>query len=155
MKKKLALVLSLCLMLNLFPVAALAVDENAEAPTQAVTTVEQNQQPEAKEGDIAQVGDNKYTDLQKALDAASTAESKVVTLLGNVELSAQVTIPAGVTLDGKGHTISVAEGVTWDSTNPKKYMLVASGEGVTVKNLVVDAESNAYGCPAKMLRLWA
>lgn len=146
MKKKLALVLSLCLMLNLFPAAALAVNENAEAPTQAVTTVEQNQQPEAKEGDIAQVGDNKYTDLQKALDAASTAESKVVTLLGNVELSTQVTIPAGVTLDGKGHTISVSEGVTWSSNDAQKYMLVASGEGVTVKDLVVDAESNAYGC---------
>ncbi len=123
MKKLMSVLLALALVLAMVPVAASAAD-----------------------GDVAQVGNNTYPTLQAAVDALGE-EGGAITLLADVELSEQVTLPANTTLNGADHTISVADSVNaWSSENSSKYMLLCTGTNTTIQNVTVDAEGNAYGC---------
>lgn len=123
MKKLMSVLLALALVLAMVPVAASAAD-----------------------GDVAQVGNNTYPTLQAAVDALGE-EGDAITLLADVELSEQVTLPANTTLNGADHTISVADSVNaWSSENSSKYMLLCTGTNTTIQNVTVDAEGNAYGC---------
>ena len=123
MKKLMSVLLALALVLAMVPVAASAAD-----------------------GDVAQVGNNTYPTLQAAVEALDENGS-TITLLADVELSKQVTLPANTTLDGDDHTISVADSVNaWSSENSSKYMLLCTGTNTTIQNVTVDAEGNAYGC---------
>ena len=87
--------------------------------------------------------------------AASAAETTsglpdavngVISLTEDVELSEVAVLTEGTTLKGNGHTISVADDVTWSDANGSQYMLLCSGDGITIKDVTVDAEGNAYGC---------
>ena len=123
MKKLMSVLLALALVLAMVPVAASAAD-----------------------GDVAQVGNNTYPTLQAAVEALDE-NGGTITLLADVELSEQVTLPANTTLNGADHTISVADGVNaWSSENSSKYMLLCTGTNTTIQNVTVDAEGNAYGC---------
>ena len=95
---------------------------------------------------VAQVGDKYFSTLDAAFTAASSAADKTVTLVSDVELTAQVTIPTNVTLDGAEHIISIADNVTWNKTDGYQYMLLCNADGCTVKNVTLDAEHNADGC---------
>ena len=123
MKKLMSVLLALALVLAMVPVAASAAD-----------------------GDVARVGNNTYPTLQAAVEALDE-NGGTITLLADVELSKQVTLPANTTLDGDDHTISVADSVNaWSSENSSKYMLLCTGTNTTIQNVTVDAEGNAYGC---------
>ncbi len=67
-----------------------------------------------------------------------------IQLQSDIELSQQLTITADVTLDGGGHKLSVAEGVTWETGNHGKYILVSYGNSV-IHDLTIDAENEASG----------
>ena len=122
MKKLMSVLLALALVLAMVPVAASAAD-----------------------GDVARVGEATYPTLQAAVGALGE-EGGAITLLADVELSEQVTLPANTTLDGDDHTISVADDVTWSDANGSQYMLLCSGDGITIEDVTVDAEGVAYGC---------
>ena len=117
MKRKFfAAFLSLCMVMSLLPMTVLAADDTNTPSTQAATAL-----PEAVNG--------------------------VITLTEDVELSSQVTISKdNITIDGNGHTISIANNVSWDADNSSKYMLLITGNNVTIKDVTINAESNASGC---------
>ena len=64
---------------------------------------------------VAKVGTTEFTDLQAAVDAAALDASKTVTLLDDVTVTATtiggrlvgINVPAGVTVDGDGYTLTV------------------------------------------------
>ena len=122
MKKLMSVLLALALVLAMVPVAASAAD-----------------------GDVARVGEATYPTLQAAVEALDE-NGGTITLLADVELSEQVTLPANTTLNGADHTISVADDVTWSDANGSQYMLLCSGDGITIEDVTVDAEGVAYGC---------
>lgn len=109
-------------------------------------------------------------ELQKALDAAAQSENKTVVLTGGITITdealaqaggaenptnygaAVINVPAGVTLDGDGHSI-IAD--SWTSTG-KYHMIGVNGAGsgteTTIKNLTIVGNENtksgvhAYAC---------
>lgn len=121
--------LTLTLLLNLFPATARAGSTD-HCPYGNPCTHE------------ASIGTTHYDTLEEAVSAA--APNQTITLQNNVELSAQVTLPDGVTLDGQGRKISVATD-GWSSANPGKYLLVC-GSGVTIQDVTLDGEGVVSGC---------
>ena len=117
MKRKFfAVFLSLCMAMSLVPTTVLAAD----------------------------AGD---TDAKAATALPKADEKGVITLKQDVELSDQVTISEdNITIDGNGYTISIQQGVTWSTDNSNKYMLLITGNNVTIKNVTINAENNASGC---------
>lgn len=117
MKRKFfAVFLSLCMAMSLVPTTVLAAD----------------------------AGD---TDAKAATALPKADENGVITLTQDVELSRQVIISEDkITIDGKGYTISIKQGVTWSTDNSSKYMLLITGDNVTIKDVTINAESNASGC---------
>ena len=117
MKRKFfAVFLSLCMAMSLVPTTVLAAD----------------------------AGD---TDAKAATALPKADENGVITLTQDVELSSQVIISENkITIDGKGYTISIKQGVTWSTDNSSKYMLLITGDNVTIKDVTINAESNASGC---------
>jgi hypothetical protein len=100
---------------------------------------------------VAKVGDISYNTLADAITAAGNATQDApmtITLLKDVEITSQISIPANVTLDGAGHSIiATTEGETqWSIANPSKYMLLVSTDNVTIKNLTVDGNSKTGTC---------
>ena len=87
---------------------------------------------------VAQVGSRKFTSLQEAINAA---DGDTVTLLGDVKLSAKITIDENITINGNGHTISAADGFKKD----KQGHLMLLQSNVTMKNLTLDSKSKANG----------
>lgn len=122
MKKLMSVLLALALVLAMVPVAASAAD-----------------------GDVARVGEATYPTLQEAVKALD-GNGGTITLLADVELSEVAVLTEGTTLKGNGHTISVADDVTWSDANGSQYMLLCSGDGITIEDVTVDAEGVAYGC---------
>lgn len=122
--------LALVMLLHMAPITALA-DHVPDCPDGEECAHE------------AFVGTDHYDTLEEAL-AAAGGNHVTVALLRDVELEKQTTIPAGVTLDGRDRTISVAADVG-NSTNQRKYMLVCE-DRVTIQDVTIDAEGIASGC---------
>lgn len=84
---------------------------------------------------VASIDGTPYESLELALAAAQKGQT--VTLNQNVEVTSQLNVPEGVTLDGAGHTLActaaIANGGVLDITN----------NDVTVKDLVVNTNGNA------------
>lgn len=120
--------LTLTLLLNLFPDTAQAINSEY-CPDGEPCTHE------------AAIGTTHYDTLEEAVSAAKAYQT--ITMRNHVELSAQVTIPDHVTLNGRGRTISV-ESEHWSSADPGKYLLVC-GDGVTIHDVTLDGEGVASG----------
>lgn len=120
--------LTLTLLLNLFPATAQAISSEY-CPDGEPCTHE------------AAIGTTHYDTLEEAVSAAEAYQT--ITLRNHVELSAQVTLPDHVTLNGRGRTISV-ESEHWSSANPGKYLLVC-GDGGTIQDVTLDGEGVASG----------
>lgn len=132
MKKLMSLLLALCLVVGMIPLAASAEDET---PIMDVET------------------------LRQELNSATSGSR--VKLTGNVTVSdtgltggygsAAITVPAGVTLDGDGFSI-IAE--TWSSENQYHVVSVenATSGTTTIQNLTIEGNANtksgihAYNC---------
>ncbi len=112
-KRMISALVVLCLVLAMLPVFALA---------------------DVARTDEAAIGSTGYATLADALRAAGSGDT--VTLRTNVA-SGALTIPAGVTLDGGGHTLTLSERFTVGS-----FLTVASGD-VTIENITIDTDGKA------------
>lgn len=121
--------LALTLLLNLFP-ASVRAGSTQSCPQGALCSHE------------AAIGTTHYDTLEEAVAAAVSGQ--IITLQTNVELEAQLDLPDGVTLDGRGRKISAASD-TWSSNNQSKYMLVGRGR-VTIQDVTLDGAGVAAGC---------
>lgn len=99
---------------------------------------------------MAWADDMSEADLEAALDAGGT-----VTLTGDVKLTKELVIPDGVTLDGGGFIIAVADSVVADPTTwqmedlgSETKHLVELGNNCTVKNVTFDSNGVVYGVHA-------
>lgn len=111
MKKTFVLLLALCMAAVLFAVPAFAEGEESTLPAEVRITDESG--------------------LREALGSAQSGST--VTLGGSFELTAPVTVPQGVTLEGANNTLTA----NFDSTdNTTSAVVYANG---SVKNLTVDA----------------
>lgn len=90
--------------------------------------------PTAAKG-VASIDDTPYDSLELALAAAVSGQT--VTLNQSVEVTSQLNVPEGVTLDGAGNAITaaadIANGGVLDITN----------NDVTIKNLIINTSGNA------------
>lgn len=179
-KRMLSVFLTLCMVLTLAP-AALAVDTgdtstdseiavpvNESTPASDVQggeTTEPSEDGDDRDNAGETSGISTLEALKSALQTASTAESKVVTLTDNITIGtndlsglskngAVVTIPAGVTLDGSNYTITASDW-TADQNNLYHILSVENAEEyteTTIKNLTIVGNENtksgihAYNC---------
>lgn len=136
-KRVLSIVLAVAMIVGLFPIAAFAEGGASESKTIYVN---------ASATDAGETN-NTYTTLADAVNAASAGD--IIELQTDVTLKSQVTLPEGVTLDGGSHKITAVapgEGTNWASDGSNKYMILVSAKNVTIKEVTMDANHNAYGC---------
>ena len=83
------------------------------------------------------------------LTAALASQVESIQLGGSFEVESQISVNRPVTIDGKGHTITAAEGWT-GSSNADKHLLNVGGvaEGVTIRDLTLDSANRAAGVQA-------
>ena len=86
---------------------------------------------------VAEINGVGYTSLDAALAAAKDGDT--IKLLKDLESSAAITIPAGVTLDGNGKTLAYTGGSV--DTPSNGAFLTAGGENVTIQNLTVETNN--------------
>lgn len=70
-------------------------------------------------------------------DALQKSGVKTIKLAANINTTTALTIPAGVTLDGDGHTLS------FTGTLTSGAFVTAGGDNVTIQNITVDVGTNA------------
>ena len=93
---------------------------------------------EAEDGALVVGKSDGYT-LDKALAAAQ--EGDTVRLLDNVDVTAPISLPEGVTLDGGNHAINYTGKKKTD--NPSVLVLAGQGaDGVTVQNVTLNTNGN-------------
>lgn len=116
-----------------------------------------------EETGVAQVGGRIYATLAEAVNAV-TAENNVITLVGDVELSATgvtsgngaalLTIDKNLTVDGQG--LYTIKGVDFTSEQTNIRLLnVVNGADVTLKNLTLDGSNSEEAQGARHgLNIW-
>lgn len=138
MKRKLcSVLLALCMVLTLLPVSAMA-DDGAEAGESAPAEV-----PAAETEYVAQIGNQGYATLAKAVEAAESGAT--ITLLNDVALDSTLTLDKNLILDLNGHVISNGNNL---GTN---YLVkVANGAEVSIignkeNSSINDTRTNSTG----------
>lgn len=146
MKKLLAVFLSLCLVIGMVPMLALAEDGNTDP-------VSNGQPPVAATANVAAIGEKQYETLEKAVtEARDKAE---ITLLANVTLTDTLTINKALTINGDGKMITGVNGKPVIEVNAGVVALnnvtltggsvglsVKDNGDVTVKNLSTEANTD-------------
>lgn len=102
---------------------------------------------------VAQVGEQKYTSLAEAIDAAMNGTNKTITLLSDIAVDSWNMIwnITGITLDGDGHTIKVN-----DIQSGQNHDAVFHSAGNNIfKNLTVDLSGIATGSQAQGYRAFS
>lgn len=102
----------------------------------------------AKPTDPIVIGDKGYATLKEAIAAAKSGDTIILNeniVCNNAEVNGTpdypvFTIPAGVTIDGNGHSIAADQGA-WVDTN-KNHILGAVDGTITIKNLTVIGFAN-------------
>jgi hypothetical protein len=121
-KRMLAAFVSLCLLLTLFPAAALAAGVE-DCPGDETCTHE------------AAIGTTHYDTLAEAVAAASSDGTSTVTLLGPVTLAETLTIERGMTFDGAKNTIT--------ATGLSPAIKIETGDEVLLENITLDGAVRA------------
>lgn len=120
MKKLLAVFLSLCLVIGMVPMLALA-DGTGDQP---------GQPPVAATANVAAIGEKQYETLEKAVtEAGDKAE---ITLLANVTLTDTLTISKPLTINGDGKMITGVNG---------KPVIEVTDKAVTLNNVTLTGGS--------------
>lgn len=89
------------------------------------------------------IGETGYADLDTALAAAGV--DNTIVLLKDLEVAAQINVTKSVTIEGAGHTIK-ADNASWLTGNSDKHLLnIQDTSNVTVQNLTLDSNNQAYG----------
>lgn len=102
----------------------------------------------AKPTDPIVIGDKGYATLKEAIAAAKSGDTIILNeniVCNNAEVNGTpdypvFTIPAGVTIDGNGHSIAADQGA-WVDTN-KNHILGAVDGTIAIKNLTVIGFAN-------------
>lgn len=165
-RKAASILLTLCMLLTMLPVSALAVDEGtvdtapaestvvevtpAEA-TSAETTPAETTPAEATEN-VAQIGDTTYATLEAAVKAASMDTKTTIQLLKNVALADTLVIETGknIELDLNNHQI------TSNYAESNRFLISISGGALTVtdssaeKGGMIAATDPSYGYGIQM-----
>ena len=138
-RKFLSVVLCVCMMLTMAPFAF------AAGETASVTT----NPPSSSSGSGSGAGSvtagiTTEDALKEAISNAATAENKIVTLDGDIDLTSQLTINTSITLNGNGHTIK-ANNASWSTDNSSKHLvsIEAGSNEVTFNDVVFDCNSQA------------
>ena len=92
----------------------------------------------------AAIGTKTYGSLENAIAAAKSGDT--IILLKDADVTAQINLPAGVTLNGGNHVIK-ANNANWSKINGSK-MLLQIGENATVQNVTLDSNQQACGVQA-------
>ena len=91
---------------------------------------------------VVRIGTTGYANLDTAL--AADGENNTIVLLKNLDVTAQIYVTKSVTIEGAGHTIK-ANNVSWPTDNSIKHLLNIVASNVTVQNLTLDSNNQAYG----------
>ncbi len=80
------------------------------------------------------------------LTAALASRAQTIQLAGSFEVETGIAVRRPVTIHGKGHTITAAQGWT-GAGNADKHLLKVEGvaQGVTIRALTLDSAGRAYG----------
>ena len=179
MKRKFfAVFLSLCMVMSLVPMTALA----AEGESSVEETPSNTGTAEQTASSVASVKEREtityYDSLQTAISEAGSGA--IVTLLkqttvsvpeGTQEGHGAIDINKNITIDGAGHSISTAEksfgvGTSWGSTVTGKYHVInIMGGTVILKNLTIDGgwdsltendknQVNTYSAARSGINVW-
>lgn len=89
------------------------------------------------------IGETGYADLDTALAAAGV--DNTIVLLKDLEVAAQIDVTKSVTIEGAGHTIKANNTKGWATDNSIKHLLNIVASNVTVQNLTLDSNNQAYG----------
>ena len=143
-RKFLSVVLCVCMMLTMAPFA-FAAGETTESAT---TNQSSNSSGSGSETVTPTAGITTEDALRTAITKAATAENKIVTLDGDIDLTSQLTINTSITLNGNGHTIK-ANNTSWSTDNSSKHLVSIEGTNkVTLNNVILDSNDKAYGVQA-------
>lgn len=136
-RKFLSVVLCVCMMLTMAPLAF------AAGETASVTTNPPSSSSGSGSGSVT-AGITTEDALKEAISNAATAENKIVTLDGDIDLTSQLTINTSITLNGNGHTIK-ANNASWSTDNSSKHLvsIEAGSNEVTFNDVVFDCNSQA------------
>lgn len=98
---------------------------------------------EVGKNSAVRIGTNGYANLDTALAAAGA--NNTIVLLKDLDVTAQINVIKSVTIEGAGHTIK-ANNVSWPTDYSNKHLLnIQNTSNVTVKNLTLDSNNQAYG----------
>lgn len=97
---------------------------------------------EVKKDSAVRIGTTGYANLADAL--AAEGENNTIVLLKDLKVAAQINVTKRVTIEGAGHTIK-ADNASWLTGNFDKHLLNIVAPNVTVQNLTLDSNNQAYG----------
>lgn len=143
-RKFLSVVLCVCMMLTMAPFA-FAAGETGISETEIVTTNPPSSSSGSGSGSgVVTAGITTEDALKEAISNAATAENKIVTLDGDIDLTSQLTINTSITLNGNGHTIK-ANNASWSTDNSSKHLvsIEAGSNKVAFNDVVFDCNNQA------------
>lgn len=88
---------------------------------------------------VARVNGVGYDTLEKAIEAAAPGDT--ITLVKNVEIADQISLPANATLDGAGHTLTY----TGTTENISGGAFNITNDNVTINDLTINAGGLKHG----------
>ena len=138
-RKFLSVILCVCMMLTMAPFAFAAGETESETPTPPSSS------SGSGSGSVSVTAGITTEDaLKEAISNAATAENKIVTLDGDIDLTSQLTINTSITLNGNGHTIK-ANNASWSTDNSSKHLvsIEAGSNEVTFNDVVFDCNNQA------------
>ena len=98
---------------------------------------------EVGKNSAVRIGETGYANLDTAL--AAEGENNTIVLLKDLDVTAQINVTKRVTIEGAGHTIK-ADNASWLTGNSDKHLLnIQDTSNVTVQNLTLDSNNQAYG----------
>ena len=106
----------------------------------------EGEEPDSEEEETTEVGEIASADDFQNLEAG---KNYVLTASLTISGSDAIKIPANVTIDGQNHTITI-DGENWET--PYENAITIEGDGVTLKNLVLDGNKadisgiHVYNC---------
>lgn len=82
---------------------------------------------------------------------AAVEAGRNIILTADFTTSAQLDITTAIIVNGNGHTITVADDVTWSTENGSKHLVLIQGDNannVTLKNITLNSNNKAHGLQA-------
>ena len=142
-RKFLSVVLCVCMMLTMAPFA-FAAGEAEGSETEIGTTNPPSSSSGSGSGSVT-AGITTEDALKEAISNAATAENKIVTLDGDIDLTSQLTINTSITLNGNGHKITASgQDTNWPNTPTAKHLVLVESNNVTINNITFDCANLAY-----------